>query len=84
METDIIEYIVTSVEFWKDYEKIGEEVRPLENAIRNQTLKEDINPVMEFLLDMINKYPSDYDLGKIIKSAYIPLKLIIDDSRLTN
>ena len=29
METDIIEHIVTSVEFWKDYEKIGEEVRPL-------------------------------------------------------
>jgi hypothetical protein len=84
METEIIEQVVTSVEFWKDYEKIGEEVRPLEDAIRNQILKEDIDPVMEFLLDVINKYPNDYDLGKIIKSVYIPLKLIIDDSENTN
>jgi len=78
METEIIEQIVISIEAWKDYEKIGEEVRAMEEAISKEA-ENKIEPVIEFLLDVIRKY-NDYDLGKILRAVYIPLKVIIDDS----
>ena len=78
METEIIEQVVISIEAWKDYEKIGEEVRAMEEAISKEA-ENKIEPVIEFLLDVIRKY-NDYDLGKILRGVYIPLKVIIDDS----
>jgi methenyltetrahydromethanopterin cyclohydrolase len=81
METEIIEQVVISIESWKDYEKIGEEVRAMEEVISKEA-ENNIDPVMEFLLDIIRKY-NDYDLGKILRGVYIPLKLIIDDSQNT-
>ena len=78
METEIIEQVVISIESWKEYEKIGEEVRAMEETISEQ-VQNNIDPVMEFLLDVIRKY-NDYDLGKILRGVYIPLKVIIDDS----
>jgi hypothetical protein len=78
METEILEQIIISIEAWDDLEKIGEEVRPLEDAIRSYTLN-DIDPVMEALLEMIQDYPDDYDLGRVIKSIYIPIKVILND-----
>lgn len=78
METEIIEQIVISIEAWKDYEKIGEEVRAMEETISKEA-ENNIDPVMDFLLEIITKY-NDYDLGKILRGVYIPLKLIIDDS----
>jgi hypothetical protein len=82
MDTEIIEQVVISIEAWKDYEKIGEEVRAMEEAISKEA-ENNIDPVMDFLLDVIRKY-NDYDLGKILEAVYIPLKLIIDDSENTN
>jgi methenyltetrahydromethanopterin cyclohydrolase len=38
-----------------------------------------IDPVMDFLLEIITKY-NDYDLGKILRGVYIPLKVIVNDS----
>jgi len=81
METEIIEQVVISIEAWKDYEKIGEEVRAMEEAISKEA-ENNIDPVMDFLLDVIRKY-NDYDLGKILETVYIPLKLMIDDSENT-
>jgi hypothetical protein len=78
METEIIEQVVISIEAWKEYEKIGEEVRAMEETISKEA-ENNIDPVMEFLLEVIRKY-DDYDLGKILRAVYIPLKLIIDDS----
>jgi hypothetical protein len=40
METEILEQIIISIEAWDDLEKIGEEVRPLEDAIRSYTLND--------------------------------------------
>jgi|688.fasta_scaffold309065_2 hypothetical protein len=81
METEIIEQVVISIEAWKDYEKIGEEVRAMEETISKEA-ENNIDPVMDFLLEIIRKY-NDYDLGKILRGVYIPLKLIIDDSENT-
>lgn len=81
MDTEIIEQVVISIEAWKDYEKIGEEVRAMEEAISKEA-ENNIDPVMDFLLDIIRKY-DDYNLGKILETVYIPLKLIIDDSENT-
>jgi methenyltetrahydromethanopterin cyclohydrolase len=81
METEIIEQVVISIEAWKDYEKIGEEVRAMEETISKEA-ENNIDPVMDFLLEVIRKY-DDYDLGKILRGVYIPLKLIIDDSQNT-
>jgi methenyltetrahydromethanopterin cyclohydrolase len=81
METEIIEQVVISIESWKEYEKIGEEVRAMEETISEQ-VQNNIDPVMEFLLDVIRKY-NDYDLGKILRGVYIPLKVIIDDTQDT-
>ena len=78
METEIIEQVVISIEAWKDYEKIGEEVRAMEEAISKEA-ENKIEPVIEFLLEVIRKH-NDYDLGKILRAVYIPLKVIIDDS----
>jgi methenyltetrahydromethanopterin cyclohydrolase len=81
METEIIEQVVISIEAWKEYEKIGEEVRAMEETISKEA-ENNIDPVMEFLLEVIRKY-DDYDLGKILRGVYIPLKLIIDDPQDT-
>jgi methenyltetrahydromethanopterin cyclohydrolase len=81
MDTEIIEQVVISIEAWKEYEKIGEEVRAMEETISKEA-ENNIDPVMEFLLEVIRKY-DDYDLGKILRGVYIPLKLIIDDSENT-
>jgi methenyltetrahydromethanopterin cyclohydrolase len=78
METEIIEQIVISIEAWKDYEKIGEEVRAMEEAISKEA-ENNVEPVIEFLLEVIRKY-NDYDLGKILRGVYIPLKVIVNDS----
>jgi hypothetical protein len=81
METEIIEQVVISIEAWKEYDKIGEEVRAMEETISKEA-ENNIDPVMDFLLEIIRKY-DDYDLGKILRGVYIPLKLIIDDSQNT-
>ena len=78
METEIIEQVVISIEAWKDYEKIGEEVRAMEETISKEA-ENNIDPVMDFLLEIITKY-NDYDLGKILRGVYIPLKVIVNDS----
>ena len=81
MDTEIIEQVIISIEAWKDYEKIGEEVRAMENTISEQ-LENNNDAILEFLLTIIRTY-DDYTLGKILRGVYIPLKIVIDDSQDT-
>lgn len=82
MKSEILEQVVISIEAWDDLQTIGEEVRCLEEAIKSKTLN-DIDPVMEALLDLIVSYPNDYDLGRMIKALYIPIRIILNDKTNT-
>jgi hypothetical protein len=77
--TEILEQVIISIEAWNDFDKIGEEIRAMEETIRYKTII-DIDPVMEALLEMIEDYPDDYDLGRVIRSIYIPIKVILNDN----
>jgi hypothetical protein len=81
MDTEIIEQVIISIEAWKDYKMIGEEVRAMENTISEQ-LENNSDAILEFLLTIIRTY-DDYTLGKILRGVYIPLKIVIDDSQDT-
>ena len=81
MDTEIIEQVIISIEAWKDYKMIGEEVRAMENTISEQ-VENNIDPILEFLLTVIRTH-DDYTLGKILRGVYIPLKIVIDDSQNT-
>jgi hypothetical protein len=81
MDTEIIEQVIISIEAWKDYKTIGEEVRAMENTISEQ-LENNNDAILEFLLTIIRTY-DDYTLGKILRGVYIPLKIVIDDSQDT-
>lgn len=82
METEILEQVVISIEAWDEYDKIGEEIRAMEDTIRSKTLN-NIDPVMEALLDLIINHPNDYELGRIIRAIYIPIRIILDDTKNT-
>jgi hypothetical protein len=81
MDTEIIEQVIISIEAWKDYKTIGEEVRAMEKTISEQ-LENNNDAILEFLLTIIRTY-DDYTLGKILRGVYIPLKIVIDDSQDT-
>jgi len=82
METEILEQIVKSLEFWRDFEKVGEEVRSMEDTIRSK-VENNIDPVMEALLDIIETHKNDYELGKTIFRIYIPIRTLLDDTQDT-
>ena len=82
METEILEQVIISIEAWRDFEKIGEEVRAMEDTIREK-VENNIDPVMEALLDMIQSNKNDYDLGKILRAIYIPIIIILNDPQNT-
>ena len=82
METEILEQVVISIEAWRDFEKVGEEVRAMEDTIREK-VENNIDPVMEALLDMIQSNKNDYDLGKILRAIYIPIIIILNDPQNT-
>lgn len=82
METEILEQVIISIEAWNDPIMIGEEIRAMRDTIRSKTIK-DIDPVMEALLDIIETYTDDYQLGRIVTALYIPIKVILDDTKNT-
>ena len=83
MDKKIIGFILSSLETWKENYKVGEEVRALESQI-NFLLIIDIDPVLEFLQHLIEKYKDDEMLGKQIRRNYIPLKLYYEDKTTIN
>ena len=78
MDKKMIGFILSSLETWKENDKVGEEVRLLESEI-NFLLIIDIDPVLEFLQHLIEKYKDDEMLGKQIRKNYIPLKLYYEN-----
>jgi hypothetical protein len=78
MDTEIITQIVNSLETWRDAEKVGEEVRAMNDAIINKSINDD-DPTLEALITIIENFPNDYDLGKAIRRIYIPLKIMVND-----
>jgi hypothetical protein len=82
METEILEQVIISINAWNELDKVGEEIRAMEDTIRSKTIV-DIDPVMDALLDIIENHPDDYELGRIIKALYIPIKVILDDPQNT-
>lgn len=78
METEILEQIVISLESWREHDKVGEEVRAMEETIRDK-FHNNLDPVMDALLEIIEKSENDYQLGKILRTIYIPLKVILND-----
>ena len=81
MDTEIINQIVVSLETWVGHpDKVGGEVRPMSDAMIEQNIN-DIDPIMDALLQIIEQNPNDSDLGKAIRRIYIPLKIIADDKK---
>ena len=77
MKKELLLYIITSVDYWELDSKIGEEVRMLEENIRNLCINRE-EPVLEYILMLIEDYLSDKDLGREIKSIYIPILIAYD------
>jgi hypothetical protein len=80
METEILEQIIISLEAWNDPIIVGEETRALKAAIYSKVIK-DIDPVMDALLEIIETYEDDYDLGKVLRTLYIPIKVMLNDDK---
>jgi hypothetical protein len=78
METEILEQIIISLESWNDPVKVGEETRAMRDTIYSKVIK-DIDPVMDALLEIIETYEDDEQLGKVLRNLYIPIKVILND-----
>ena len=82
MEKDIVGYIVSSLEAWRDNEKVGEEVRMLQPKIDELTIN-DYYPTLEAILTLIDNFPDDFQLGQQMRKIYIPLKVYYEDKTIT-
>ena len=82
MDKSIVGYIVSSIEAWRDNEKLGEEVRELQSAIENQLINEP-EPVLEAVISLIDNFDDNVDLGLQIRRIYIPLKVYYENKTIT-
>ena len=82
MDRRIIGYVVSSLETWRENEKVGEEIRAMKDAIEFQLIN-DIDPPLEAILDLINNFQDDLELGRQLRKVYIPLKVIYEDKTIT-
>ena len=82
MDKSIVGYIVSSLETWRENEKVGEEVRALKNAITNHLIN-DMDTVLEAIYNIIEENDEDLELGKAIRKVYIPLKVYYEDKTVT-
>ena len=82
MDRRIIGYVVSSLETWRENEKVGEEIRAMKDAIEFQLIN-DIDPPLEAILDLINNFQEDLELGRQLRKVYIPLKVIYEDKTIT-
>jgi hypothetical protein len=82
MDKAIVGYVVSSLEVWRENEKVGEEVRLMQEAIENHLITE-LEPALEVILDLIDKYPDDKELGSQLRKIYIPLKVHYEGKTIT-
>jgi hypothetical protein len=78
MYMEILEQIIISIEAWNDPVKVGEETRAMRDTIYSKVIK-DIDPLHEALLEIIETYEDDYELGKVLRNLYIPIKVTLND-----
>ncbi len=72
MKKEILFFILTGIDFWKEDEKLGEEVRMLYNNIYNLCINRD-EPVLGYIYELIEDNLSNRDLGREIKGIQIPI-----------
>lgn len=83
LDKEIIYYILTSTEIWKDDTKLGEEIRNLQSSIVLY-LKTDVNNVLKNILDLIEIFEEDEILGRLIREIYNELRYYYEDTTSIN
>jgi hypothetical protein len=82
MDKSIVGYIVSSLEAWRENEKVGEEVRAMKGAIEEQLIN-DIEPALEVIFELIENFEDNKELGTQIRKIYIPLKSHYESKTIT-
>jgi hypothetical protein len=77
MKRDLLFFILTGIDLWEDDAKLGEEIRMLYDNINNLTINRK-EPVLEYISMQIEDNLSNKDLGREIKSIYIPILIAYD------
>jgi hypothetical protein len=72
MKRDILLFILTGIDFWEDDSKLGEEVRMLYDNIYKLCINQK-QPVLEYIVMLIEDNLSNTDLGREIKDIQIPI-----------
>ena len=72
MKRELLFYILSSIEYWEEDHMVGEEVRMLEENIKKLCINRN-EPVLEYILMLIEDYLSNKDLGREIKELHIPI-----------
>ena len=72
MKRDILLFILTGIDFWEDNSKLGEEVRMLYDNIYKLCINQK-QPVLEYIVMLIEDNLSNSDLGREIKDIQIPI-----------
>ena len=78
MDKKIIGFILSSLESWRENYKVGEEVRSMKMAIEDYLIN-DIEPALEVIFELIEKFEDDKELGTELRKIYIPLKSHYED-----
>ena len=77
MKRDLLFFILTGIDLWEDDAKLGEEIRMLYDNINDLTINRK-EPVLEYISMQIEDNLSNKDLGREIKSIYIPILISYD------
>ena len=72
MKKDILFFIITGIDYWNEDEKLGEEVRMLYENLYNLCINQN-EPVLEYIVQLIEDNLSNKDLGREIKDIQIPI-----------
>ena len=77
MKKDLLFFILTGINLWDDDAKLGEEIRMLYENIQDLCINR-TEPVLEYISMQIEDNLSNKDLGREIKSIYIPILIAYD------
>jgi hypothetical protein len=72
MKKEILFFIITGIDYWKDEAKLGEEIRMLYKNLYNLCINQN-EPVLEYIVELIENNLSNKDLGREIKEIQIPI-----------
>jgi hypothetical protein len=77
MKKDLLFFILTGINLWDDDAKLGEEIRMLYENIQDLCINR-TEPVLEYISMQIEDNLSNKELGREIKSIYIPILIAYD------